>query len=408
MNLEDLIYECTCPACGYHVAVPFYKNDDQPMATVAWPLSAPIAVDMPRYPLDFMRCIDCGHIYNRSFDYRNVPYSEKPNLMYNKGLIWTGFLSEIIDKLSENLKPGDTVIEIGYGDGSFIHALAERNSEVRFTGFDPHGMDAKGVDNLTLRSELFIPGRDIPELLPQLLISRHVLEHVTNPLGLVESISFASSITGICPRIYLEVPCVDNALVNNRIIDFYYEHNSHFTTRSFTRMLECAKVEPEIIGHGYGGEIIYTLAQVPTIKEHRSFSSEATGFFARSNENIARVREQLDMLAGKNVAIWGGTGKAAAFINSYKLDAGRFPIVVDSDKAKAGTFVPGTGQEIRYRDYLLEHPAEIIIIPMHWRAQDVVNEISRNNISYSEILIEHDGQLVDFFNNKHPYRISGN
>jgi len=47
------------------------------------------------------------------------------------------------------------------------------------------------------------------------------------------------------------------------------------------------------------------------------------------------------------VAIWGGTGKSAAFMNRYAVDAARFPIVVDSDPAKVGTFVPGTGQEIR-------------------------------------------------------------
>ena len=100
LSLEQILRECTCPACGYHVAVPFYDGQSQPLATVAWPDSADMAVNMQRYPLDFLRCVDCGHIYNGSFDYSNVPYSIKPNLMFNKGKIWDGFLDNIIKELS--------------------------------------------------------------------------------------------------------------------------------------------------------------------------------------------------------------------------------------------------------------------------------------------------------------------
>ena len=57
--------------------------------------------------------------------------------------------------------------------------------------------------------------------------------------------------------------------------------------------------------------------------------------------------------AGRSVAIWGGTGKSAAFMNRYRVDATRFPVIIDSDPAKVGTFVPGMGQAIRGRDWQL-------------------------------------------------------
>ena len=59
---------------------------------------------------------------------------------------------------------------------------------------------------------------------------------------------------------------------------------------------------------------------------------------------------------GLRIAIWGGTGESAAFLETHGLDAHRFPIVVDSDPGSAGTSVPGTGQMIRFRDWLLDHP----------------------------------------------------
>src|SRR5258707_14571963 len=81
---SNIEHDSTCPACGHHVAVPFFSGH-QPLATVAWPKSAAEARAMPKLPLDFMRCVDCGHVFNAAFDYAAVPYSEKPNLMFNKG-----------------------------------------------------------------------------------------------------------------------------------------------------------------------------------------------------------------------------------------------------------------------------------------------------------------------------------
>jgi hypothetical protein len=104
------------------------------------------------------------------------------------------------------------------------------------------------------------------------------------------------------------------------------------------------------------------------------------------------------------VAIWGGTGKSAAFMHRYGVDAARFPVVVDSDPEKVGTFVPGTGQPIRFRDWLIEHPADVVIVPPQWRAADILAEMGAHGIAAAEILIEHDGRLVDYRRHPHPYR----
>ena len=119
-----------------------------------------------------------------------------------------------------------------------------------------------------------------------------------------------------------------------------------------------------------------------------------------------QIRQQLDALAeqGKRVAIWGGTGKAAAFIHQFGADAKRFPLVVDSDPDKAGTFVPGTGQEIVFRDVLKTAPADVVIIPTQWRAKDIAAEMAREGITAAQVLIEQGGQLVDFHRDAHPYR----
>ena len=91
-------------------------------------------------------------------------------------------------------------------------------------------------------------------------------------------------------------------------------------------------------------------------------------------------------------------------MHQFGLDAERFPLVVDSDPSKVGTFVPGTGQPIQFRDVLKARAPEVVIIPMQWRAADIVREMASEDISAALILIEHNGRLIDFNRDQHPYR----
>jgi len=401
----DGIREATCPACGHHVAARFLPETRQPLATLAWPTSRADAEAMPRLPLQFVRCVDCGHVFNAAFAYEMVPYSEKPNLMFNRGALWTTFVRDTQGALLARLPEDLHAIEIGHGDGSFLVALSELQPRGRFIGFDPHGASGRH-GNIEFRADLFDPMVHLRELRPDLIISRHVLEHLTNPLGFLQLLSFAAAAHGLAPRAYFEVPCVDRAIEARRTVDFYYEHSSQFTTLSFERMLQRCSVQVERIGHGYDGEVIYGFVRL-TGSPDQVFGAETTARHRVAvQDSLDEISRQLTAIhaAKRRVAIWGGTGKSAAFINRYGVDAVRFPVVVDSDRAKVGTFVPGAGQEIRFRDWLKHHPVDVIIVPPQWRARDIVAEIEQQAIPFETILIEHDGRLVDYFEERHPYR----
>jgi len=395
----------TCPACGFHVAVPFLDGGQQPLATLAWPESAEDARALRRLPLDFVSCVECGHVYNDAFEYRNVPYSTKPNLMFNRGFFWSDHLREVRRQILEHLPEAPVVVEIGYGDGSFLTALAAQRPAGRYVGFDPHGAKGSGHASVELHQALFEPARHLAELGPDLIVTRHVLEHLTNPLGFVQQISFAAACTRTRPVVYIEVPCIDRAIESGRIVDFYYEHNSHFTTRSFTRMLARCSASSFSVEHGYDGEVVYGFLRMGGSPEQVTQAGVASAFHAGAQQSRILIKTQLaELLAGgRRVAVWGGTGKSAAFIHRYGLDAERFPVVVDSDRDKVGTCVPGTGQEIRFRDHLLDDPVDVVIIPPQWRARDIAEEMRRAGIRVETVLIEHDGALIDYLRDPHPY-----
>ena len=400
----DDISASPCPACGHHVAVAFLDSVPQPLATVAWPKSKAEATAMPKLPLAFVRCVDCGHVYNADFDYANVPYSEKPNLMFNRGAGWNRHLERVCDLLLESLPAEPVVVEIGCGEGHLLREMAERRPAGRYIGFDPNAaVNTGGL--FESRNELFLPQVHLAECRPDLVISRHVLEHLVNPLGFLQSLGFAARCLGWTTRVFIEVPCIDRVFESGRTVDFYYEHNSHFTTESFTRMLHRSTAAVELLLPSYNREVICGLVRLGPPVTPVEIARQTREFRTNANEAVTTIRGQLDELAksGQRIAVWGGTGKAAAFMNRYGVDAERFPLVVDSDPDKAGTHVPGCGQRILFRDALHDHPPDVVILPMQWRARDVIREMTAAGLTADRILIEHQGRLVDFHRDEHPY-----
>jgi len=395
-----------CPACAHHVATPFFDGGEQPLATIAWPETAADAHALPRLPVDFVQCVNCTHIYNAAFDYARVPYSSKPNLMFNRGTAWSAFIRNLQGRILARIPAKPVVVEIGHGDAGLIAALAALRPGGRYIGFDPHGATGNHGE-VELRAELFDPSVHVAALAPDIVISRHVLEHLSSPVSFLQWIAFAAAESGRDVQAYLEVPCVDRVQETGRTVDFYYEHNSQFTTRSFTAMLGASGARIESIEHAYDREVVTAFVTLRSPFAHGENARASSAYREAASRSRIAILRQLEALAAEpgGVAIWGGTGKSAAFMNRYGCDAVRFPVVVDSDRSKAGTFVPGTGQEIRFRDWLKDHPAQTLIIPPQWRAADIIREIRGEGIAAARVLIEHEGRLVDFLAGGHPYEM---
>lgn len=383
----------SCPACGGVETVPFFDGGRRPLATVARFPSADAARSAARLPHDWVRCTRCGHVFNASFDEASVPAEDAhPGWgMWNGAALWIDFMRETAARLAAPLSRDAVVVELGHGGGEFIGMIADARSDITCLGFDPYGVEREGRPRL--RRALATP-ESLRALNADLVVVRHVLEHLAAPLDFLKRI-------GGDQRVYVEVPCIDRAIASSRTVDFFYEHAQQFTTTSFHAMIGLAgSIEEE--GHGYDGEVVWAIARLgkPSIaapSPNADFAREAADFHARARASRETIREQLaDLVSSeKRIAIWGGAGKAAAFIAHYDLDAVRFPLVVDSDPSKVGTFVAGTGQPIRDPSELRDTPADVILIPSQWRARDITHEMWLKRIG-GLVLIEHDGRLVEW------------
>ena len=268
--------------------------------------------------------------------------------------------------------------------------------KVDFVGFDPGPIQNIGQD-IELHSRYFEPIKDIVNFAPDLLVMRHVLEHLTDCAAFVEQLAWGASQLDKRVLFFAEMPCIDRVFDSKRLSDFFYEHPSQFTTRSFKTLMERSGTILEL-AHGYDGEVVYALVELGLPESYQATLNSSLAFYDEAFSSQAFIRKQLEELIeqGQSVAIWGGTGKSAAFINFFQAVVQNFPIVIDSDFQKVGTYVPGTGQIIQFRDVLKANPVDVIIIPPQWRAKDIVAEMRRENIMANKILIEHGGKLIDF------------
>lgn len=403
MSHPSLI-EATCPICAHGLAAPLFNGGMQPLATLGWPGDEIEAQAMPRYPQEFVQCPACAHVWNRVFSYDAIPYQKNPMRMFNQGGIWKGHMAATRDLMMSKMPAAPTVIDVGCGDGDFIYRLAESNARVgRYIGFDVSTSTESG-QGVEFYGRYFDPLSDIPAFKPDLILMRHVLEHLTDPAVFLDKLAWAAQGLGKPLWFFAELPCIDRALEHHRLADFFYEHFSHFTTSSFEKLMSRAGAI-DTLDRGYDGEVLFALVRLGVSEAARTQATSSQRFSFKALESVGSIAAQLDALAreGKRVAIWGGTGKAAAFINRFGVDAERFPLVVDSDKTKSGTRVPGTGQLIQFRDVLKTTPVDVVIIPTQWRAKDIVAEMNREGIQTSAVLLEHEGCLVDFFSDQHPY-----
>jgi hypothetical protein len=397
--------EKQCPACGYTIAKVIFDAGVKPLAMIAWAESEEEAKSVQSFNQEYIQCLGCSHVWNHLFDWEHVPYGNKPNKMYNDGAQWKNHIEGLQHWLSDRIPNNPTVIDIGCGDGNFLISMAKQygNSGI-FLGFDPGGDVDPKQSAINFKRTLFSPIEDTAKYTPDLIVMRHVIEHLSAPSSFLHALAWGASDYEKPTYLYCEVPCIDRVFKTGRLADFYYEHPSQFTSLSFSRMLSTAGQNVDV-HHSYDGEVICGLVELSPSSEQSEISKGADLYFSTTPSSIKQITHQLNDLvkSGKSLAVWGGTGKCAAFMHHYNVSSDDIPTVVDSDERKWCTYVPGVGQEIRSPSHLLEKPVDILIIPAQWRAGDILLEAEERGLKFDQVLIEHNGALIDFRDGDHPY-----
>jgi len=387
-----------CLACGSLLVEPFYNPGPQPLAAFNLPATEEAAKNAQRFPMNFHVCLICGHVFNVDFSVAQVPYGADNNLMYNAGAAWDLHVVSIavdVAMMATSIRDSRecdgpvTIVDIGAGDGGFLEKLAALLPETdRLIAYEPGtasaDCEAKGLE--TVR-DYFIPERDIKTVRPDIMVCRHVFEHLENPQEFAGQLARYSAACGVDARLYVEVPCIDKAIQNHRLEDFLYEHVSNFTWFSLPIMMSTAGWETIDTWTVYNDEVIVWCGYAA----HQVFTKHLWS----PQQTLTQTRRDLEEAKSyyRPLILWGGTGKSASFINTLRLGVLR---VVDSDPAKVGKRVPGTGQLIESSDVLASEGPSNILITTRWRAADIYSEILDKGIPANVVLVVEDSRVVQY------------
>ena len=148
------------PSLQLRLCGEIFYGGKHPLATLGWPQSGPEARNMKRYPLDYLQCPDCSHVWNHMFSYDAIPYDSNPNRMYNRGNNWQGHLAKTRDLILSALPEDCTVVDVGCREGPLRSwSCRDLYRERSVSGFDPNSSDEAGV-GIEFQSRLYDPITD--------------------------------------------------------------------------------------------------------------------------------------------------------------------------------------------------------------------------------------------------------
>lgn len=340
-----------CLACGGSHVERFLALHGVPVfCNVLWSdrVSAQAA---PRGDLDLGICGGCGHVFNLAFDPELVRYAEGYENSLHHSPRFQAYAEELaLDLRRRHGLDGKHVVEIACGQGDFLKLVCAGTGSVG-TGFDPSFRGGDPGPNLAIRREYF--GVSPLGRTPDLVCSRHALEHMEAPVDFVAMMRDAVP-AGSAPVYFCEVPNALYSLRDGGVWDFIYEHVSYFNARSlaacFARAgLPAARTRETFAGQflcletGPGGGAA-DLAAVPSNEELRVM---AAGLGDEVDRLLAHWRAEFSRVAagGGRVAVWGSGSKGVTFLNLMGPD-GAIGVPVDINPAKHGLFLPGVGRQV--------------------------------------------------------------
>lgn len=304
-----------------------------------------------RGDLDVVACLTCGFVFNASFDLSLMSYGAG----YENDQTHSPAFSAYVDKLADGLlnESGvrdSRIVEVGCGKGAFLKALVTSPDSGNVGwGFDP--AYAGPVTELGGRLNFvrsFYSG-EYADISPDVVICRHVIEHVPDPATLLAQIRQASS----GARVFIETPDVEWILRNTVIWDFFYEHCSYFSSHSIATVFRAAGFHDVNSTSIFGNQYMWTEASASdqeiegTGNEPGAIAQLVESYVRLEGEMRMRWSETLAMLRKKGpIALWGAGAKGVTSASLFDPQTELLSCVVDLNPEKQGRFIAGSGHAI--------------------------------------------------------------
>lgn len=343
-----------CPICDSFHIYQFLKRNEVPVHQNMVFHSAESARNIQRGILTMCMCERCGFVFNSTFDPSLLKYDETYDNTQTFSFAFKDHVESIVNYLRQNHHSDKTrIVEVGCGKGHFLRKLVRDDNISTGYGFDPT-YEGQLIDlNGRLNFQQTFYDEHSSEISADIVICRHVIEHVPNPLSLLRSIRAALSKSPDA-RVFFETPCVSWILNNQVIWDFFYEHCSIFTRDSLTMAFELGGFEVVEAKHVFGGQYLWLEAKISHFNNDKDKNEQEIDIvnlarsYAREEKMLIEKWQTKVINLSKvgNVALWGAGAKGATLAHLIDQDANLIKCIVDLNPKKQGGYLPATGHRI--------------------------------------------------------------
>lgn len=374
-----------CPVCGSVELLAFVSRLQVPVHQNRVFETREQARGAVRGDLDMRVCRACGFVFNRCFDPGRLEYEQDYDNTQSHSAVFDAYLDQRVAELVQQDGVRDAqVVEVGCGKGHFLRKLvAYPGSGNRGLGFDPsHRGPLSELDD-RLRFEHRFYDAQCARIPADVVVCRHVIEHVADPLALLRAVRGALRERPQA-RVFFETPCVAWILRHQVVWDFFYEHCSLFSAASLQRAFACTGFEVLQVRHVFGGQYLWLEARPASTVEQARIGGQvdadaaagdmvdlAQSFRVGEQSLLRQWAQALDRWhADGPVALWGAGAKGVTFAHLLDPQQHRIDCLVDINPAKQGGHVAGSGHAIVPPSELLRRGvAHVVLMNPNYRQE---------------------------------------
>lgn len=368
-----------CPVCKNQPTVSTVKRHRLPAMQNYVYRSAELAHAVKPGQFALTICESCGFAFNGQFDPELLTYDEGyDNSVPSMAMAnYYGSLADYFNKTY--LHDEGFIVDVGCGKGTFLKALCEKYPNVRGLGIDPsyEGDLIENQGRLRFIRDFFAEGQ-LQEK-PSLVICRHVLEHIPQPVEFLATIHEALRAFPDVP-VFVEVPDLGWILKERAFWDYCYEHCNYFTPTSLATAATLAGMRIQQVRAAFGDQYMWLEARTSCLKASvdtgttgQRLISEAMQYVRQEDSLIENAREHLLELKRENyqIVLWGMATKGTLF--SYLVDpkATLIDYRIDINPNKQGCYTPIVGHRIDAPSVLQaqsQKPTVVIVMnENYWR-----------------------------------------
>jgi SAM-dependent methyltransferase len=349
------------------------------------------------YPLDLMRCGDCGHF--------QLGHAVDPKLLYATNYTYlSGIGPSFVKHFGEyaewvgrqcQLPSKPVIVDIGSNDGTCLKAFQAKGAIV--CGVDPASLAAKiANENGVQTINAFFDAAAVNEIKGRVgpadfVTSHNVLAHVDDLAAVFANIHSLIKDGGYFA---FEVGYFREVLQRGNFDTIYHEHLDYHhaapLVRHLTRLgFDVVDLSVNAVQGGSlrlllrktGDGVVSAQAQAFLDEESRSVLHDEA-FLTNWRRKIegtmgefqSFVRDRIN--GGSVVAGYGAPTKATLLMKMAGIGAGEVEYVVDDNTYKTGRFLPGTAVPIRPVSELKDNPPDVIVLFAWNFFEDILRKLS--------------------------------